>query len=74
MLAKTVNRSVLGNLKEFKAALKLEHQIGRFAHKDLLRQSYWMSDTITFAIPEHSPIDSARDQFGLPKMPRLRVV
>jgi len=37
--AKTVNRSVLGNLKEFKEALKLEHQIGRFSYNVLPRQS-----------------------------------
>lgn len=73
-IAKTDSRSVLRNMKEFKEALKCEHQIGRFDHSDLIRQSFWMSDTITFAIPEHSPVDAARSLFGMPRMPRLRVV
>jgi hypothetical protein len=55
-IAKTNSRSVLGSLNEYEWMLRCRYESEPHAGPaDLVRLSFWFSDTVTSALPEISP-------------------
>ncbi|MER2511133.1 MAG: hypothetical protein ABTQ25_01700 [Nitrosomonas ureae] len=71
ILAKTVNRSVLGSMNECRFSLQAHAQTGRLLH-DPLRMSLWLADLISLVLPDYTPKDTVLKLFGEPPSPRPR--
>jgi hypothetical protein len=69
VLAKTMNRSVLGSMNDFRFALQTSAQIGRLEN-DPLTMSLWLVDQISLILPEGTPRDSVLKIFGEPSRVR----
>jgi len=56
LIAKTNSRSVLGSLNEYERMLRCRYECEPHAGPaNLLIPSFWLSDTVTSALPEISP-------------------
>jgi len=71
ILAKTVNRSVLGSMNECRFSLQAHAQMGRL-QRDPLRMSLWLADLISLVLPDYTPKDTVLKIFGEPPTPRPR--
>ena len=72
VLAKTVNRSVLGSMNECRFSLQAHAQAGRLQH-DPLRMSLWLADLISLVLPpDYTPKDAVLRLFGEPPAHRPR--
>jgi len=71
ILAKTVNRSVLGSMNECRFSLQAHAQTGRLQH-DPRRMSLWLADLISLVLPDYTPKDTVSKLFGEPPAPRPR--
>lgn len=71
ILAKTVNRSVLGSLNECRFSLQAHAQTGRLQH-DPPKMSLWLADLISLVLPDYTPKDTVLKIFGEPPAPRPR--
>ena len=57
VLAKTINRSVLGSMNEFRFALQARSQDRRF-NQDPLLLSLWLAERISLILPDLTPKDT----------------
>lgn len=71
ILAKTVNRSVLGSMNECRFSLQANAQTGRL-QPDPPRMSLWLADLISLVLPDYTPKDTVLKLFGEPPAPRPR--
>lgn len=71
ILAKTVNRSVLGSMNECRLSLQAHAKVGLLQH-DSPRMSLWLADLISLILPDYTPKDTVLKLFGAPPAPRSR--
>jgi len=64
VLAKTINKSILGTLNDYRFQLEWAADAGRFDLYDTLKMSMYLSKTISLALPEGYPRDAALKLFG----------
>ena len=64
VLAKTLNKSILGTLNDYRFQLEAADQMDRFTLSDTLKMSLYLSKTISLALPEGYPRDAALNLFG----------
>ncbi len=69
ILAKTVNRSVLGSLNECRFSLQAHAQAGRLQHKPSTMSS-WLANLISLVLPDYTPKDTVLKLFDGPSTPR----
>jgi hypothetical protein len=69
LLAKTINKSILGSLNEYKFQLEAFNQMGKMNLKNTFEMSLYLCRTISLVIPEGYPKDAALGLFGLPPKP-----
>lgn len=64
VLAKTLNKSILGTLNDYRFQLEVADQMDKFTLDDTLKMSMYLSKTISLALPEGYPRDAALKLFG----------
>ncbi len=64
VLAKTLDKSILGTLNDYRFQLEAANQMDRFSLEDSLKMSIYLSKTISLALPEGYPRDAALRLFG----------
>lgn len=64
VLAKTLNKSILGTLNDYRFQLEVADQMDKFTLDDTLKMSMYLSKTISLALPEGYPRDAAFKLFG----------
>jgi hypothetical protein len=64
VLAKTINKSILGTLNDYRQQLEAVVHYDRLDLNDTLKLSLYLSKTISLALPEGYPRDAALKLFG----------
>jgi hypothetical protein len=64
VLAKTINKSILGTLNDYRHQLEAVAHYDRLDINDTLKMSLYLSKTISLALPEGYPRDAALKLFG----------
>lgn len=64
VLAKTINKSILGTLNDYRHQLEAVVHYDRLDLNDTLKLSLYLSKTISLALPEGYPRDAALKLFG----------
>jgi hypothetical protein len=73
-LAKTINKSILGTLNDYRHQLEAVVRYDRLDLNDTLKLSLYLSKTISLALPEGYPRDAALKLFGQePPKPERRL-
>lgn len=64
ILAKTLNKSILGTMNDYRFQLEWADQADKFSLEDTLKMSMYLSKTISLALPEAYPRYAALKLFG----------
>ncbi|MCE3011092.1 MAG: hypothetical protein LW875_10820 [Proteobacteria bacterium] len=64
VLAKTLNKSILGTMNDYRFQLEWADQVDKFRLEETLKMSMYLGKIISLALPEGYPRDAALKLFG----------